>query len=653
MLVPITQLEVVGRRHRLDDVLVALQAARLAEVVSVLDSREGRESSTRQDAETTVEELVLVEQRVATLLACGPAVEFSAGSSCRMTPVEVQAVLLAANDAAEPLLERRERLREELESLPRTSASLGVLIPLVPEFAEMTDEELAQIHLATIALMLEDPDGAVVTQVRQQLDELLGDRALLVTTGTGSATGCLLVVPSSAVPEVESLLGQDRVERMALPEGFTGRSLRSTVADMQERIAALPALVEETDEWLRQALMPHLESLHEALESVRARRERLAASTHAEVTSRAFGVRLWVPRNSVRRVREAIVGVEPAAAVSEVPGRLRVGEQPILVRNMRWFRPFQSLVGFLSWPAPGGLDPTGLMAVALPLFFGIMVGDVGYGLALSTLGYALRRRYRDPNPVLADVGRVLIAGGLWATFFGLLFGEFLGDLGKVWFDMPAWWFYRGGTEALTPLLIFVLVLGTVHMTLGLLIGLWLAVRERHLPHALERGGTLVVFGGLFVIAAAAVAAIPGPPLPVGIALVLSGLVIAGVGAGPLGVLLGPLEVVGRIGNVLSYIRLAAVGLASVYLAVVANELARQAPLLLGIAIAAFFHVLNLALAAFSPMIQSLRLHYVEFFGTFHDGGGRPFQPLGADLAPVPHDVGPATVPAREPALAAR
>ena len=81
-------------------------------------------------------------------------------------------------------------------------------------------------------------------------------------------------------------------------------------------------------------------------------------------------------------------------------------------------------------------------------------------------------------------------------------------------------------------------------------------------------------------------------------------------------------------GVLSYLRLAAVGLASAYLAIVANELGSAGPIWMGLLIAAFFHALNLALAAFSPMIQALRLHYVEFFSKFVIGGGRPFRPFG-------------------------
>ena len=98
--------------------------------------------------------------------------------------------------------------------------------------------------------------------------------------------------------------------------------------------------------------------------------------------------------------------------------------------------------------------------------------------------------------------------------------------------------------------------------------------------------------------------------------------------GALGIVTGALEFVGAIGNILSYLRLAAVGLASAHLAAVANELGTVGPIWMGVLVAAFFHSLNLALAAFSPMIQALRLHYVEFFGAFFVGGGRAFSPFG-------------------------
>ena len=151
-------------------------------------------------------------------------------------------------------------------------------------------------------------------------------------------------------------------------------------------------------------------------------------------------------------------------------------------------------------------------------------------------------------------------------------------------------------------------------------------------HLASKAGTLLALTGIVGLAGASVAGLPAAIVTPAAAVVIAGVVLASATQGALGLLTGPLELLGTLGNVLSYLRLAALGLASTYLAEVANQLGTRGPLLLGILVATLFHALNLALAAFSPMIQALRLHYVEFFGQFHEGGGRLFSPLGGSVA---------------------
>jgi V/A-type H+-transporting ATPase subunit I len=233
---------------------------------------------------------------------------------------------------------------------------------------------------------------------------------------------------------------------------------------------------------------------------------------------------------------------------------------------------------------------------------------------------------------MRDLSSVLLVGSVWSVVFGFVFGEALGNLGKdlLGYDF-AWWFYR--PDGLVPLLVFAIALGGTHVVLGLLLGIWQGFQQRHRGEVMERFGTLLAITGVFGLAGLAAGMLPGGAVTPAVAAIAVGLVLMMVSHGRMGLLMGPLELIGAIGNVLSYLRIAAVGLASAYLAIVANEFATVGPLWLGIIIAAFFHALNLALAGFSPMIQAMRLHYVEFFSKFYAGGGKAFRPFGSRATP--------------------
>ena len=362
--------------------------------------------------------------------------------------------------------------------------------------------------------------------------------------------------------------------------------------------------------------------------------EQLEAVAQAGVTDRAFVISGWAPSE---RVPELRIELERAAGgqlvVDEVSTPLAV-DPPVLMRNRKLARPFEFLVRFLDLPRSGSLDPTVLMALFLPLMVGVMVGDLVYGMLLLVIALVVRRRFAGDSAAVRDLSRVFVAGAVWAMIFGALFGEALGDVGHK-LGLPALWFYRGGADAVTPLLLFSLALGTAHVVLGQLLGVWQSATAGRRVELINRSGSLLALGSVLALAGVAADRIPGATAGALLAGggVAVGLVLLMVGRGALGFVMGPLEFVGTLGNVLSYLRLAAVGLASTYLAMVANELSVVGSIWLGVFVGMFFHALNLGLASFSPMIQALRLHYVEFFSKFYEGGGRPFRPFGARVTP--------------------
>jgi V/A-type H+-transporting ATPase subunit I len=616
-MVPVTQLEVIGMLPSLDHTLSVLQGLRLAEVVTVVEP--GSKPANLTDLIARVDSLCA--------LVALPA------SGSAMSDDVLRTTLDRLEPAVARLLSEAEALREETEALPRSIAALDAVQPLVPELGRLDDRQLAKLGLVSIALVLDDPDLQIVPELARQLADLLGRAHLLAYAAArpGTQVGCLLVLRRDDLPAVNALLGRERIAEVGLPTAFAGRSLRSTVEAMRQRLSALPSEQQRVQGLLHDALSPAVGPLRATATLLRARAERAVAAQQAEVSPRTFRLRLWVPAERTATIEHALTtGVGPTVAVERLAAGSRSEDQPVLLRNRAGWQPFQQLVGFLSWPARGGLDPTGLMAVVLPIFFGIMVGDVVYGALLLAGAWWLRSHWAQDSTV-AGVGRVLMLGGGWAMLFGVLYGEALGSLGHR-AGMPALWVYRGGPAALEPLLLFSLAVGLVHVAFGLLLGAWTAARGHQPRHLASKSGTLLALAGIVGLAGAVLAGRPAAIMtPAAVAIVV-GVVLASATQGALGLLTGPLELLGTLGNVLSYLRLAALGLASTYLAEVANELGTRGPLLLGIVVATLFHALNLALAAFSPMIQALRLHYVEFFGQFHEGGGRLFSPLGGSVA---------------------
>ena len=172
-----------------------------------------------------------------------------------------------------------------------------------------------------------------------------------------------------------------------------------------------------------------------------------------------------------------------------------------------------------------------------------------------------------------------------------------------------------------------LALGVTHILLGVTLGFWAALRHGEKEKALAKATTLCLILGALVVALARLGYVPaalGTPALVGLVpLLVVLIVVEGV--------LAPLEVMKTVGNVFSYARLMALGVASVMLAEVANRMAGFFPIAVGVTVAVLLHAVNFAMGCFSPSIQAARLHYVEFFDKFYEDGGRPYEPFS--LAP--------------------
>jgi len=112
--------------------------------------------------------------------------------------------------------------------------------------------------------------------------------------------------------------------------------------------------------------------------------------------------------------------------------------------------------------------------------------------------------------------------------------------------------------------------------------------------------------------------------PLAIAILVSFVVLVALEG-----LVAVIELISTFGHVLSYARIMAIGIASLMLAVVANEMVgAMGSVVVGVLFGLLFHLVNFAIGLFTPAIHALRLHYVEFFGEFFSPGGTAYRPLG-------------------------
>lgn len=521
------------------------------------------------------------------------------------------------------LTTQREKYQAEQASLPHYEATLRKLLPIIPPSAH-------QAGNSSVGVLVSREHTQVLDSVCKRILDKTAGRAEVVASDIDTSTRAMLIVfPIEYISEIETLLGHEDVSRLRLPEELGSGPPDVVLASLHRRLGSIPEKIRNIDSQVAELSTEWSDKL---LLWTRALKDMLVANQVLSLfgeTDMTFVLAGWTPTKDFDRVCSVLkenigdtIHIEKLLLTQDLKKRA-----PVAMVNPPPARPFESLVKLLALPRYGHLDPTILMAVFLPIFFGMMLGDIGYGCILLVVSLiALRKVARG---VMHDILIVMAIGSVWAIVFGFLYGEAFGALGEE-LGLHALWLDRAKAESVAPLLVTTIAIGAVHITLGLILGIWEALRERSRNHLLERGGMLVGLIGLFLIIAVVMEYLPHGFMTPAIASLIVGIALLGASLGWLGILMGPIEFIGLIGNILSYLRIAAIGLASVYLAKIANEIAGLlGNLIVGLIVAVLIHALNLILGAFSPTIHSLRLHYVEFFRKFYEGGGRPYQPFKA------------------------
>lgn len=548
-----------------------------------------------------------------------------------MAPPAEYTVAEVGHGDVRPLFEEISRVGERLKELHATEDELTGELALVKRYERLL-EGFAPVVSRLGGLKNFEIMGLVLERGRTDITGLLAEevgkltnRAYEMHTAVidESTIGVVLLYPRKHSQAVHQLITGKSIGEMKLPEEYRDLTLVEALREMRLRKETLPSLIDNTTAEIRRLSKRWYGRTKGLSAAVDNTLEEIGALAYARRTRFAFMVEGYVP---VSRYRELEGRIASAFSGRVLVGEVEVPEEerdrvPVLIENPRLIKPFEVFLAALPPPKYGSVDPTPFVAVFFPLFFGLIVGDVGYGGIILAAGLVLRRRFSGSG-FLRDIFTVMSVCGASAVAFGFLFGEFFGDLAERLHLLHPILGHR--IEALESLMVFTIGVGLGHVVLGFTIALVNKLSEGRLKEAGEKAAYLVVVAAFLALLASAGGYIPGvvfTPALVILALGLAALVVfEGV--------IGPLEFVKTLGNVLSYIRIMAVGTASVVMALVANRIGGLSEsLVAGIIVAGLIHLLNIFLSVLSPVIQSMRLQYVEFMGKFYEGGGRSYRPF--------------------------
>ena len=568
---------------------------------------------------------------------------------------EIQDYLNEVGSQADRLIAERGEITDELDVI-------GTYLPQFRELAPLLSPLEGSRYLGSAAFFI--PSSDALEGVRAALGEALPERYELAVKPQGRGLVAVAAVLRADHAELLGALSKLGLGELRLPERYAQDGTAKAVHLMEERSQSLPKRLSSVESELARLGQANAAKLLSVRDTARTYGARYDAMGELAGGRYSFAMQGWVPSDERARVVTSLekqfgdgVAVESRKADEHHDDAI-----PVKLENPGWVKPFEGLLSLFAPPKYGYFDPSWTLAVFFPLYFGIVLGDIGFGLIFLAVGLWLRARGKAGRPLslgplgitiqpgaMPSIGTVIVWCSVWAIVWGFLYGEFFGNFLEHWpHDKPVFYtplHHEAGygwipiilfrVEQYTPLLLISLVFGIFQVLFGWAIRAYYGMRHGDMKHFWEGVG---MFGGLVAIIVFATAYLTeslagngfvGFLVIVGFAMFILGLIFARL---PLMLV----ELISNSGNILSYLRLFAVGLSAALVANLATDLGFAlggvAPIVgpaLGILVALAVHTLAIALTIIGHTLQPLRLQYVEFFTKFgfYDENGTPYRPF--------------------------
>ena len=428
--------------------------------------------------------------------------------------------------------------------------------------------------------------------------------------------------------ETDKALHEVGFESITVP--FEKNAPQAIITRLRNENNSLRKEILETEASLKELAKKHSGTLDMLEEEIGVAKERVEAFSMLHNSGSVSVIEAWVPEENFEKMK-GILTDTCGGHYTEVKER---DDAPTILENHKIVKPFEIITGLYSVPKYKGIDPTPIIAVSFPLFFGFMLTDFAYGVALAIIAILLYRGMGKYNEGLRQFSALLIISGIATAILGAMFTSYFGDI-----------FQRLGIQPpglLDPLaqvleiIILALVIAAAHMFIGLLVGYYDNLKKGKVRDALGLQGVWIFFlvGVVFMLLDGGLFGTIGMGL-IGLAI-LTQLVYNYLENGPVISILSLFNFSGFIGDTFSYVRLTAlaigtagIALAVNFMALMVNDMVPVVGFILGAIVFIAGHLFNMVMNGLGAFIHTLRLHFLEFFSEFYSGGGTHYKPFVA------------------------